>query len=496
MSHSDFLITDEHKSGINILENNQFIFITGGAGVGKSEFCEWICREKLKDKKIAKIAYTGVAADRISGTTIHNFLQLKPYHFKDPQTAWKAITPEIIEKIKSLDCLMIDEISMVDAVEFECIHFIFTNVFQTSDFGSVKIIIVGDLYQIQSPKEDAKMVHNSLIFKKLIKKENTCILTKIFRQDKDLDYANAMNCIRIANIPDNVKKMFNSRLNAPIPRDKVGKELYVFYRNKDVGEKNFHCMSNLKGELCEYMYYTSGSKSDAMELVKRYKFEPLKLKIGARVMLNKNINIEKGLVNGKRGTVIGFSSSKDFLQSGCFQENIIGEPRLRNYPVVFFDGVSSPQLVTQCSFYEENKYTHEIIATVKHLPLTLAFALTIHKVQSLTVDGFMVLDLSNIRDNCYGLCYVALSRVKCLNDLSIVNGIPWKKVCADPTVKEYFDCTINTQKSKISSFFVPKPNSFLSKPKTTTTPSMRMIEELRKRKLEEEKTNTYKKAKI
>lgn len=422
---------------IALIDNGNNIFITGGAGVGKSYTLNKI-KEKYKEK-LHITSTTGISAINVNGQTIHSWAGIgivdKPVNEVVKQIKKKAT---LYKTILCCDMLAIDEISMLDSFTFTYINEVLKAVRENDKpFGGIQVLIFGDFFQLPPVRmeEDGKdFCFNSQAWNELNLK--TIILKEVKRQSEK-ELSEALNNVRIDKTSAEDLKVFYKRDVEPdykAPKD----ILQIFGTNADADAYNDKCFNEIperpytyvaKDEL--YIYNDIGepsvtilntkditdknvSKYDLMALKKFNEDckapEKLELKEGCRVMLLKNIDVKRGLANGSCGTI-------KQLTSGSID-------------ILFDNGVRANMLPVEFEYIKEGRT--KIKRT--QYPLRLAYGITIHKSQGMTFDK-LVVNFNKIFD--YGQAYVALSRTKTLEGL-IIRGFDHNKIIANKKVVDFY----------------------------------------------------------
>ena len=421
------------------------IHLTGGAGTGKSLLTKAIyymaatLLSKMEGRKpdditVAMTAPTGVAAFNIGGTTNHNAFNLPLRLSKQylPLTTGKI--DDLRNELKNLEILIIDEISMVNKLIFFYINGRLRQIKgeEKKPFGNVSILAVGDFYQL--PPVAAKTVYDEKcdIPDLWMKYFKVVELTEVMRQKDDACFAAFLNRIRIKNRHEPfLHEDLNTLLQLEANEIDNSNCLHIFATNKEVDNHNEKKLNELETELitinAQDIIATGENKIKKIcKTPQKDTFEQLpdilQMKVGARVMLIKNIDTKDGLVNGVFGTITSINIKKDneFPKSTIdieFDNKNIGKI-LRNKKVI--KGSSLPITPAQ------EQSLKKISGHRNQFPLKLAWASTVHKVQGLTVSEAVV-SMENM-DNA-GQCYVALSRVTSANGLQIKNFKPENIYC-------------------------------------------------------------------
>ena len=418
------------------------VFITGGAGTGKSHLIRAIQYEATRllavtchspdNVSVLLTAPTGIAAYNLNAATIHNTLCIGK-NIRLPYTPLGEERLNVLRaRLMDLHILIIDEISMVDHKMLVYIHGRLRQIKQSGDFspfGNVSVIAVGDFYQL--PPVRGKPLYIDGPGLNLWRSLFTVVeLTTIVRQ-KDVVFAELLHRIRTRSKD---MEMLDSDLQIlrHCETGEASSALHIFATNKQVNEHN---LSRLFKTCPEYVKieaqdYKNNTKSGKLEKIDGHHPnasntslpETLLLGKDARVMLCHNIDVLDGLVNGVCGTVTHIvpSDTKRFprIVYVKFDDDNVGKQWRRNHPDVP-EGIKGSTGIKP----------HEQSATRKgglrrQFPLKLAWACTIHKVQGITVDRAVVC-LEEIFSG--GQAYVALSRVRTLSGL-IIQGFEEKAI--------------------------------------------------------------------
>lgn len=401
-----------------VQETGVSVFLTGKAGTGKTTFLKEIVSNTTK--RCAVVAPTGVAAMNAGGVTIHSFFQLPlcPYlpdvielvtEYQMPQNQ-RRIKKERLDIYRTLDLLVIDEISMVradilDAVDAELRRYRRNE----KPFGGVQLLMIGDIQQLppvvkESERHYYEQVYPSPFFfcsKALGRLEYIVVeLSEIHRQ-KDKVFMDILNDIRSGTPSAGSLETLNSRLDPYFEPPRSEKWIRLTTHNAQADAINRRKMEELDSEEKEYPADISGSFPETA-----YPAETiLRLKVGAQVMFIRNDSSEGRWYNGKIGTV----SSLDDEVRVRFEDGTeveVGKEEWTNLR------------------YGLNRETNEIEAEVEGVfvqyPLRPAWAITIHKSQGLTFDR-VIIDAGNAFS--FGQVYVALSRCRTLEGIVLTTEI-------------------------------------------------------------------------
>lgn len=407
----------EQKLVLELVKKGDNILITGSAGVGKSFVLKEIvqlCRSN--NISVGITSSTGTSALTINGKTIHSFLGIGIAK-KDPMhiyTTNKKQRPLLIKQLETLKILIIDEISMVSAKLLDFISNYLCHVRKNKlPFGGIQMVLCGDMYQL--PPVQGKDDPNAefCFFASVWKPANfKCIeLISQMRQQNDQRFAKLLNEAREGFLSD---ENFEILKNCKNPNFGEIQPTLLFALNKNVDEINDREYGKLLREGKERQFFETefSQHPDTKAWADSLKIpEVVDLCVGAQVMLTVNYNLDEGLANGSRGVITGF-------QADC--------------PIVLFK--TGDQIIIEPWTYMDENAKDNVWA--KAIPLRLAYALTIHKSQSMTLDA-AIIDLgSSIFE--YGQAYVALSRVRDLESVQILK-VSQKSFKTNPKVIQFYN---------------------------------------------------------
>ncbi|MCA9301621.1 AAA family ATPase [Candidatus Saccharibacteria bacterium] len=366
------------------------VFLTGAPGSGKTYVLnQFIKYAKQAKKRIAITASTGIAATHIGGTTVHSWSGLGiREEITDRDEKWLKENDRLLKRYNNIDILIIDEVSMIHGKRLDMINSV-CKLLRDSDqpFGGLQVVLTGDLFQlppINRGDESIDFAHLSETWQELNPK--ICYLNEQHRQANDslLDLLEAM---RANDINQAHYDALGERLGLESPEDVAITKLYS--HNADVEQINDSHLKALDEEVKVFVMETHGVQSKVEQLIKSVLApEILELKVGAEVMFVAN-NFAEGYVNGTRGRVVDFRDGFPYVELQ------------RNRRVI--------KVATNSWALEEDGKER---ARVTQLPLRLAWAITIHKSQGMSLDSAEI-DLS--RAFTPGMGYVALSRVRTLD---------------------------------------------------------------------------------
>ena len=414
---------------INKTDRN--LFITGKAGTGKTTFLHKIKNESLK--RMVIVAPTGVAAINAKGVTIHSFFQMPfgpilPNQITNTKQQRKFSKTKI-DIIKSLDLVIIDEISMVRADLLDGIDQVLRRYKNRNKvFGGAQILMIGDLQQLApvvKPNEWSLLRnHYETVYffsAKAYQEANVVSieLKHIYRQ-KNEDFITILNEIRNDNLSITSEKILNRQYNPDFSPSKEEGYITLTTHNRRANIINESELNKLKNST----YYFEASITGKFNENSYPNDEQLALKIGAQVMFIKNDSSpEKRYFNGKIGIITDIT--KDTVTVKCTNDD--------------------EEIVTEYEMWDNVNYTinedtkeikEDIIGSFKQMPLRLAWAITIHKSQGLTFEKAIIDAEASF---AHGQTYVALSRCTSLEGLVLKTPISSNAIINDATVSSFND---------------------------------------------------------
>ena len=384
------------EQALKVLKSGQNVFLTGSAGTGKTfllnKFIEYL---KERETKVGVTASTGITATHLGGRTIHSWAGIGIKQEMD-DTSIKRIAKneEFSEKIKKTKVLIIDEISMFDARRLDLVDRICKVIREPFlPFGGIQIIMSGDFFQLPPVEQDQEplFAYKSIVWRN--SNIRTCYLDKQFRQE-DIKFIDILNKIRKNKAGQEELDLLRTRLYKSVNYHVNPTKIYT--HNINVDAINYHELSRIPEEESVY-YMTHYGPADLVKFLKKSCLAPeeLKLKIGAIIMFIKN-NFNSGYVNGTLGKIVDFDSDN-------------------NYPIV--ETKSGNKIIAVPSSWCIQDDNDNIIAKIKQIPLRLAWAITVHKSQGMSLDVAEI-DLSKSFER--GMGYVALSRVRTLDGIRLM----------------------------------------------------------------------------
>ena len=437
------------------------LYISGSGGVGKSyvisllrhitiKYLRYLPHVTPSDLLCLTCAPTGTAAFNINGMTIHSAF-LIPITMKAYQNLGTDTLNTLRNKLQHLKVVIIDEISMVSSTLLYYIHRRLQEIKgcqnNQSTFGDVTVIAVGDFYQLKPvknsfvfelPNDGYAALHDPLWYQFKFTE-----LTQIMRQKDDKRFAALLNRVRTNSCTEKDIRLLKSRIIAADSSDYPFESLHVYTTWKNVNKYNTKMMSTLPGTV--YTLKSIDTKIDTNSGVEvRFSnrasdtgglLDELQLVAGCRVMLKYNIDVSDGLVNGATGKVLHIVLLANSVTTILveFDNQEIGRRAKQESHFKQDYPTAVPISRVESRFNIGNR--HAISACRRQFPLVLAWATTIHKVQGLTTDNIVVSFQGAFLP---GQAYVALSRVKNLNGLHILDFDP-KKIRVNEEVNEEMD---------------------------------------------------------
>ncbi len=407
------------------------VFLTGKAGTGKTTFLHKLKNESLK--RLVVVAPTGVAAINAKGVTIHSFFQmpfgpiLPDSEIKSSNRFSNKFSKNKISIIRSMDLLIIDEISMVRADLLDGIDKVLRRYRdRTKVFGGVQLLMIGDLQQLSPVIKEHEwellkpFYKNAFFFSSQSYQECKPLsveLKHIYRQDNP-KFIDILNEIRNNQLSQSSADELNKRYQPDFIPNKDDGYIELTTHNNKAEQANNSELEKLKTKSVKYTAEVEGKFPEHSFPCK----EVVTLKVGAQVMFIKNDSTpEKRYFNGKIGKVILLSDDEVVVHCPEDDFNIVTTPETWeniNYKV-------NP---------ETKAITEERIGGFTQMPLRLAWAITIHKSQGLTFEK-AIIDAQGAF--AHGQTYVALSRCKSLEGLVLKSKINSNQIISDSNVLSF-----------------------------------------------------------
>jgi len=397
------------EEALTILKTGANVFLTGEPGSGKTHtinaYIRWL-RECGIEPSIT--AATGIAATHVGGMTLHAWSGIGVLdRLSEAQIDAIAQKEHVARRIQKAKILIIEEVSMLSADTFEAVDAVCRAIRHSQRaFGGLQVVLVGDLFQlppIARRGSEARFVYDSPVWKSV--NPLVCYLAEQHRQGEG-DFLEVLSAIRRNEVEEMHFDRLASRRGAPRDTDDIPK---LYTHNADVDRINAAELKKLPGAVHKYVMSSAGRQS-LIEGLKRGCLSPeiLELKEGATVMFTKN-SPQGRFVNGTLGKVAGFDAA--------------------GLPIV---ATTAGEQITAEKMEWQVEEGGKVRASITQVPLRLAYAMTVHKSQGMSMDA-AIMDLSQAFE--YGQGYVALSRVRTLAGLHLL-GINRRALEVHPAILE------------------------------------------------------------
>lgn len=464
------------------------VFVTGPGGTGKTRFIKHLVQHMIETgKKHQVCALTGCAAILLNcgAKTIHSWSGIRLGRGKPEEILTRIMKNRFLTKSwREIQVLVIDEISMMSAKIFELLDLIAKGVRRNiKPFGGIQLVVTGDFFQLPPIPDASDPLSSAFCFESVkwplvFSRENCVQLTTYFRQTDPL-YISILEEVRVGNLSESNAAILHSHVNRTyVPEDHGGIiPTKLFPIRQKVDYVNTTMYAKLTGDEFVYKYesktdermYVDSAKPIPFEIIERCKelsisdrdFEieqllstsqiekTIRLKVGASVMCTTNLNVEAGICNGSQGIVTGFGES--------------------GFPTVHFSNGRTIRIEPHVRQSEE----YPCIA-ITQLPLCLAWALTIHKIQGATLDmAEMDIGMSVFE---YGQTYVALSRIKSLDGLYL-SEFQSHRIKANPNVIAFYESFPKRSREEMEAVLYSrkKPNTSILEEEPYVDPNIKRI---------------------
>lgn len=419
----------KQSQALAIMKAGQSVFLTGQAGAGKTYVLnQYIQYLKKRLVPVSITASTGIAASHMNGMTIHGWsgIGIKD-EMTDKDIKGLRTKKALIDRLQNTEVLIIDEVSMLHAKQLDMVDSVLRHFRQSDEpFGGIQVIFAGDFFQLPPVSKTAESTKERFAFmsKAWIElatsydadgfgKLKICYLSEQHRQtdtqtDNTPTLTQILNEIRDQTVSQSsVQALLASRHNA------LSSPTHLYTHNAKVNEINELELKKLKGNPQTFIAQTDGDEALVTTLTKQVLApEELSLKVGAKVMFIKN-NAQEDYYNGTMGEIIKFVNATDEYGSefSC--------PVVKTY--------DNRTIVVKPELWSIDSEEGEVLASFRQIPLCLAWAITVHKSQGMTLDCAEI-DLSGTFEKGQG--YVALSRVRSLKGLRLL-GLNDKSLLLD-----------------------------------------------------------------
>ena len=425
-------LNDQQKRAYTQAMTGGNLLITGPAGTGKSYVLGEIIDElETRGQHVAVTGTTGMAAVNIQGTTIHSFLGTRLYGSRaEAEQALDSggleMSVRIFQRLTGTDVVVIDEVSMLTGDYLEMMDWWLCHVCRSQQpFAGKQVILCGDFLQLPpvvTPDRRPKyvMAFQSPVWDDL--KATTVQLTQSFRQENQ-EFVRMLLELRAGQVTPQTLQAFGPCIGRPLENP-----TRLFSRNDQALQFNLRKLRLIEGT--ERLYVASfGGDSKYYEKLKKYVASDaeLYLRVGALVLILVN-DTDRRYVNGTKGVV---KAMRDYVieveivdQSNPLRGKVV---EIKPYTFGYRNGDG------------------EVLATMEQFPLKLAWAMTIHRCQGQTLDTLQV-DLSSVFTG--GQAYVALSRVRSIEGLSLDRSLDPSRIYADRTALEFYLALENSKNSQ------------------------------------------------
>ncbi|WP_379543003.1 AAA family ATPase [Psychrobacter sp. R86515] len=443
------------SSALDILKTGQNVFLTGSAGSGKTyTLNQYIDYLRARRVPVAVTASTGIAATHMNGTTIHSWsgIGIKD-ELSDRDLTNLSRKQFLADRLKDTAVLVIDEISMLHAKQLNLVSQVLKHIRKNDKaFGGIQVVVAGDFFQLPPIGSKGETNREKFAFMSeawLDAKFHICYLSEQHRQVSEaanggLDLDDILNQIRRQEVTFEAIAALENTYDQSVDI----KRTRLYTHNLNVNKINDKELALLDGEMMRFEATTTGDSKLVETLKKTVRTQDeLILKVGAKVMFIKN-NAELGVSNGTMGELIGFAAvkiddskdssdalieddsdsedtdeatdkkttkSKKSAAKKEAEQSKAKKAATQKMPVVRLN--SGREVIAEPEEWIIEDETGDVLASYLQVPLCLAWAITIHKSQGMTLDAAEI-DLSRTFE--LGQGYVALSRLKSLSGLQLL----------------------------------------------------------------------------
>jgi ATP-dependent DNA helicase PIF1 len=455
-------LSDEQALALDLIREGRNVFLTGVAGTGKSlvlkKALEYV-KETYEHNEYVAVAPTGSTAIALEGQTVHSFAGIGIPKIYTDFRKMKS-NKKIKKRWENLKILVLDEVSMVSGEFFDSLSRVVSDIRNDPrPFGGIQLIVCGDFLQLSpiAPRKwEVEQNMNGIREKEgletreeawswLFLNRGFCFqseawsksafevveLKHVFRQS-NRNFVNILRDIRVGSVTPDTVRYLRENCERPLPPNKFGVQPTILHsKNVNVGKENLVDLEKLSGHTVIYEAFDEVEREKGVgKWVEKKLFDSsffksctaekhLQLKIGAQVMLIKNLGHNSMLTNGSRGTVVGFRTVKRSTDAASLL------PGVTSYPVVRFKN-GLQRVITPQKF--QSRIFGMGTCTRTAIPIKLAWAITTHKAQGLTLD-YVIADVGQVFAEAQ--LYVALSRVSDETGLELRN-FSEKRVKANP----------------------------------------------------------------
>ncbi len=388
-------------TALAILKSGQNVFLTGSAGAGKTYVLnQYITYLQERNVPVAITASTGIAATHMNGMTIHAWAGIGIKDRIDGSDLKTLKTRKyMVDKMDEVKVLIIDEVSMLHRRQLDMVHAVVRYFKNNPDaFGGIQVVFSGDFFQLPPIGHESESTREKFAFMSqawLEARPVICYLTEQYRQT-DNDLNKILNEIRSGEAGEGAIEKLQATSQNEFDYNWQPTKLYT--HNYDVDRVNKKHLEEIDESSLYWKAKTKGNPKLVESLAKTVlAAENLELKVGAKVMFVRN-NPEKGYINGTVGEIIEWDETQD-------------------YPIPIVRSFAGKDLRAERETWSIEDESGKSLASLEQVPLRLAWAITVHKSQGMTLDS-AEMDLGKTFE--LGQGYVALSRLKDLSGLRLL----------------------------------------------------------------------------
>lgn len=406
-------LDEQQRKAYDAILAGENVFVTGVAGTGKST----LLNEVKNKKEMAITATTGIAAVNVGGATLHSYFGVGLAR-EDADTLLAEMFAPAKKRIKRTKTLVIDEVSMLSAELFEKLEYIARKIKGKHDFfGGIQLVFFGDFLQlppVTKNKEPDFCFESPTWFNAMF---NIVELKHVYRQE-NREFVDILAKIRKGELDEAGEARLLECKYSPEKHPPEITPVVLFSTNDEARKRNTQKLAEIEKKPVFFEATQSGNERKAENLMNNCRADrQLELKVGAQVMMMINKHQDKNVVNGSIGTVEGFEGG---------------------LPVVNFHD-AGVKLTIDKHRWEATEYDPEtlekmVVATVSQIPLHLAWAITIHKSQGMTIP-WLYCDLRRVF--CDSQIYVAVSRAKSLDGL-FLEGFSREKITVNEKALSFY----------------------------------------------------------
>jgi len=414
----DVELTLSQSLAFSALQTSKNVFVTGGAGTGKSFLIRHF-RDTKEGSKIPVLASTGAAAILLGGRTFHSFFGLGIMQGGPGRVFQKALENKRLRKrLRTTDEIILDEVSMLSHEVLDCAEKICRALREMEEpWGGMRVVAVGDFAQLPPVSRGTTVKEWGFLGEAWAESEFLNFELQEVMRTEDQDFLRVLNKIRVGICDEEVSDFLEARLMEDVDVDVP----HLFSRRDQTEKFNLGRLAEIDEESRIYETKYSGDKTYVETLMRDAPVPAsLELKRGALVMIRVN-DPKQRFVNGTVGHIKSLREDSITIDTG---RRLL---ELEPFPFSYVDA-------------DGEERAHAI-----NFPVTLAYASTIHKIQGATLDRAHI-DLGNIWEP--GQAYVALSRVRKTKDLSLIRWSP-SSIKADPMVQSFYSSLVQNRKLKL-----------------------------------------------